>query len=159
MTKRRSKDIGTDAERAVLKYFQANGWPDARRYAQRGANDVGDIDLLQPAVVVEVKGGAAAKAASDGQIGKWLEETNSERLKASAIVGILVVQRAGIGPANAGNWWAVMEAWQYDELRSQPDCSTLGTTLSDINPHLPVRFSLDHAAQCLRAAGYWPGQS
>lgn len=106
----RPKDIGTAAETAVVRYLQGNGFPHAERRALRGTYDCGDVTGI-PGVVIEVKGGKAAKCASDGQVAAWLAETETERLNARADVGVLVMARAGIGPANAGRWWAVVPSW------------------------------------------------
>ena len=63
----RSKDIGTRAEAAVVRYLCANGWANAERRALRGSADWGDVTGT-PGLVWEVKGGDAAKDASDNQI-------------------------------------------------------------------------------------------
>ena len=39
----RSKDIGTRAEAAVVRYLCANGWANAERRALRGSADWGDV--------------------------------------------------------------------------------------------------------------------
>jgi hypothetical protein len=145
----RPKDIGTAAETAVLRYLQANGWPSARRYALHGALDVGDIDILNPDVVIEVKGGKAAENASDGQIEKWLAETQREVGAAGAKIGVLVMKRRGIGMGNAGLWRAVITLrtwyllWGLDPQVAEGD---LGT---------PMQFRLEAVAMLLRSAGYY----
>lgn len=101
----KSKVIGTAAESAVVKVLLPF-WPSVERRALKGTLDEGDITGT-PGIVWEVKGGAAAKTASDGQIEAWLDETEKERSNANADVGVLVVQRKGIGYPNAGRWWAV----------------------------------------------------
>lgn len=105
----RPKDIGTMAETAVVRALRNLGFPHAERRALAGAYDLGDITGT-PGLVWEVKGGNAAKTASDGQVEKWLDETERERINAGADYGILVVQRAGIGAANADRWWAITRA-------------------------------------------------
>lgn len=45
---------GADAERAVVRWMRANGWPDARRYLAGDGRQPGDIDAI-PGVVIEVK--------------------------------------------------------------------------------------------------------
>lgn len=102
----RPKDIGTAAESAVVKALRQHGFPHAERRALTGSLDQGDVTGC-PGLVFEVKGGNAAKTASDGQVEKWLDETEVERVNAGADFGILVLARAGIGPANAARWWAV----------------------------------------------------
>lgn len=100
------RNIGTAAETAVVRYLVANGFPHAERRSLKGNLDQGDITGT-PGICWEVKGGAAAKNASDGQVQAWLEETERERVNAGATIGILVLQRKGIGAINAGRWWAI----------------------------------------------------
>jgi hypothetical protein len=133
------KRIGRDAENAVVAYLRAHGWPEVERRAQRGSRDAGDLTGC-PGLCIEVKGGEAAKNASDLLVADWLEETEKERVNAGADVGVLVLQRRGVGPANAGRWWAVMRcnAW------------VLGATKHDF----PVRMYLADAVWLFRRAGY-----
>lgn len=139
----RPKQIGTAAETAVVRAARTRGFPMADRLTLTGAHDRGDIGLC-PGVVVEVKGGEAAKTASDGQIDAWLDETETERHHAGAAHAFLVVQRRGVGAPNAHRWWAW---WRLGWIPG-PE---LGNPATD---HTPVRMTLDHALQLLRAAGY-----
>jgi hypothetical protein len=102
----RPKDIGTAAETAVVRALRQLGFPHAERRALTGSLDQGDITGT-PGIVWEVKGGNAAKTASDGQVEKWLDETETELDNAGARHGILVLARPGIGAANAHRWWAI----------------------------------------------------
>lgn len=126
----RPKDIGTFAETAVVKAIRPRGFPHAERRALAGTHDLGDI-VGTPGIVWEVKGGEAAKSASDGQIDKWLAETERERLNAEADMGVLVVQRRGIGAPNAHRWWAVFSGGPY-----------------------VLRWYLEDACRTLRKSGY-----
>lgn len=45
---------GADAERAVVNYLRAQGWPDARRYLAGDGRQPGDVDW-HPLVVLEAK--------------------------------------------------------------------------------------------------------
>lgn len=130
----RPKAIGTAAETAVVRYLQANGFPHAERRAMRGTLDCGDITGT-PGICWEVKGGEAARSASDGLIDQWLDETERERVNARADVGVLVVQRRGIGPANAGSWWAITPVSVGGEI-------------------VPVRWLLRDYALGLRSSDY-----
>ena len=144
------KAIGTAAETAVARYLQAHGFPHAERRALRGIQDAGDITGC-PGICVEVKGGDAAKNASDLLVTDWLEETEKERLNARADIGVLVLQRRGVGPANAGRWWAVLTSHVVVRL------TTSGAPLypSDLTmPDVPVRTLLTDAVHLLRWAGY-----
>ena len=135
--KRRPRDIGTAAETAVVRYLVANGWPSAERRALKGNLDQGDVTGC-PGLVIEVKGGNAAKTASDGQITAWLAETETERLNAKADIGVLVLQRAGCGPANVGRWWAVIHLHHLNAFAHDA----------------PVRMHLADACRYLRDIGY-----
>lgn len=79
----RPRDIGTAAETAVVRCLRTAGFPHAERRALRGVLDAGDVTGT-PGVAWEVKGGAAARTASDGQLVAWLAETERERLTAGA---------------------------------------------------------------------------
>lgn len=145
--KTRPKDIGTAAETAVVKALRRLGWPDVERRALTGALDQGDITGT-PGICWEVKGGQAAKDASDGQIAEWLFETETERVNASAHIGVLVTQRRAVGPDNAHRWWTWLPLWQVAEL-------TNGQALTDAHTaHLPVRMLLGDVCTLLRDAGY-----
>lgn len=126
----RPKDIGTAAETAVVRALRRNGFPHAERRALHGNQDLGDITGT-PGLVWEVKGGEAAKAASDGQVQLWLDETETERNNAGACYGILVLQRRGIGPANADRWWAIRRVKIGDWL-DPVEVVTVRMTLADM---------------------------
>lgn len=132
------KAIGTSAESAVVRVLRAHGFPHAERRALAGVHDLGDITGC-PGICWEVKGGEAAKNASDAQIAAWMVETDVEVANASAHVGVLVVQRRGVGPANAHRWWAVVRADAW--ILNAPGA-------------FPVRMVLGDACLMLRAIGY-----
>lgn len=144
----RPKNIGTAAETAVVNTCRRLGFPGAERRALHGATDLGDI-LLCPGVVLEVKGGAAAKDASDLDIERWLDETETEWTNANAEVAVLVVQRRGAGAPNAHRWWAwwrlgwLTTTLGYDEPRNTEPWDDA-----------PIRMRLDDALHVIRAAGY-----
>jgi hypothetical protein len=158
MPPRSPRHIGTDTETAVVRHLQAAGWPSAERRSLRGQLDAGDITGT-PGICWSVKGGQAAKAASDGQIEAWLAEAEKQKANAlGAIVFLLVVQRKGIGPANAGRWWAVMPGWQYESL-----CQRAGAVRPDelgglgrwcFGDRGPIRMHLTQACALLNYAGY-----
>jgi len=126
----KSKGIGTAAETHVVRYLQANGFPNADRRALKGSLDVGDI-LVCPGLIVEVKAGAAAENASDGQLRLWCAETEREKLNAKAETAFLVVKRSGHGVGKIGGWFVV-----------QNDAGML------------TRFRLDEYVSFLKALGY-----
>jgi hypothetical protein len=140
----RPKNIGTYAETAVVRAAIRHGFPGADRLTQRGRYDRGDVGLC-PGVIIEVKGGDAARTASDGMIDGWLLETERERLNAHADIAFLVTQRAGVGPANAHRWWAWWRLGEIPGTVRHPGTFGYG---------VPVRMQFGDALQLLRAAGY-----
>ena len=147
MAPRRPRDIGTAAETAVVRYLRGHGFPQAERRALRGAQDAGDITGT-PGVCWEIKGGAAAKLASDGQVQDWLNDTDKERVAAGAAVGVLVLQRKGIGTANVGRWWALLPGYQYELLCTK---GIYGWFFGDRGP---LRMHLSQVCPLLVYAGY-----
>lgn len=146
MSSRRPRDIGTATETAVVRAIRPRGFPHAERRAMRGTHDAGDITGT-PGICWSVKGGSMARAASDGQVLLWLRDLDTQRGHANASVGVLVLQRAGIGEANAHRWWAVL---RYDDLERLLSPIPLHV----VPPRFPVRLTLDDACHLLRAAGY-----
>lgn len=144
------KQIGTAAETAVVRAARTRGFPLADRLTLTGAMDRGDVGLC-PGVIVEVKGGDAAKRASDAQIVAWLTETERERINAKADVAFLVTQRPGVGAPNAHRWHAHMRVGDFLDLVGGLN----GIEIPD--PDAPLRMTLDSALALIRAAGY--GQS
>lgn len=151
MTPRRPRDIGTAAETAVVRWLQTNGFPNAERRALRGTQDAGDVTGT-PGLAWSIKGGHMAKTASDGYIRDWLAALELQRANARADIGILVQQRAGAGPANAGRWWA----WMPLDAAFRVCAVSLGyaAVRPAVDPRIPVRLTLADAAALLRAAGY-----
>ncbi|MFC5187111.1 hypothetical protein [Actinomadura harenae] len=135
------KQRGTAAETAVVRYLRGHGWPSAERRALRGRDDAGDITGT-PGIAWEVKGGDMARNASDNDIARWMVETEVERANARAAVGVLVVQRRGVGAPNAGRWWAVLPA-NSPLLRGGP-----------VDHDCPVRLVLADAVTLARHAGF-----
>ena len=154
---RRSKDIGTDTERAVARYLMTHGWPSAEIRRTHGSLDLGDITGT-PGLVWEVKGGHQAEAASDADITEWLDETEAERANAHADIGILVWKRKGKGHASVGAWWAAIPGWGYVYLArighsAIPSPNSFGT-MNVYHEAPPVRLLLADLVRMLRTAGY-----
>lgn len=146
----RSKVIGTKAESAVVKVARANGFGQADRHVMKGAKDEGDVWLC-PGVIVEVKGGEMARTASDNLVDKWMAEVDNETYHAGASVGFLVVQRRGIGEANAQNWWAVIRHSMFLNL-VDPELNVQRPLSEDHDP--TIRMLLGSMLVLLRAAGW-----
>jgi hypothetical protein len=140
----KSGHIGTATETATVRAIKP-WFPNAERRRLRGVDDWGDITGT-PGIVWEVKGGRAARTASDMQIEAWLEETWRERNNAGADIGVLVVPRKGIGPVNAARWWAI-----FDKMVVRSDMAPRGR-LTVVDG--PVRMHLHDACQMLKDWGY-----
>lgn len=138
----RPKAIGTAAESAVARFLRENGFPYAERRALRGTEDAGDITGT-PGVCWEVKGGQAAKFPGDGQVDKWLRDTDTETDNAGADLGILVMQRGGYGPTRCGSWWAVV---RIGSLVPSIPAGRMADT--------PIRMTLSAVVMFLRENGY-----
>ena len=113
----RPKDIGTRAESAVVKYLAANGWPNCERRALHGNVDLGDVTGT-PGLVWEVKGGEAAKTASDNQIAAWFQEAQQEAVNAGARYGFLIVARRR---KNVRDWWVGVDVCDLANLVRRED--------------------------------------
>lgn len=156
MASRRPRDIGTHTEAAVVRFMRTAGFPHCERRALRGILDAGDITGV-PGLAVSVKGGEQAKNASDGLVQTWLDELMAQVANAGADVGVLVIQRRGIGEANAGRWWAIMPGWQYEWLCELPvvragrDRDREWLRFGDRGP---IRMHLAQACALLVYAGY-----
>ena len=103
-----SKQRGTAAETAVVRWLQAHGHPFARRNPPAGRNDIGDIGGVEVNVaicaadlVIEVK---AFRDLAAG-INKGLAELEAEKANAGTDHGVLIVKRRGRG--DPGEWLAV----------------------------------------------------
>lgn len=141
----RSKDIGTRAETAVVRYLRGAGWPHAERRALRSHQDAGDITGT-PGICWEVK--ARKAPVSDQNIAEWMDETETERVNADAEIGVLVVRRPGVGEGNADRWWAYLSAGTLAGLATEGGFVPYGQLA------FPVRMLLGDAVRLLRAAGY-----
>ena len=92
-----SRNRGARAERAVVAYLRANGWPDARRYLAGDGRQPGDIDAI-PGVVIEVKDQARACWPL------WIRQA-----KAEANGRLWTVVRRTRGVPDVGMWAAVVD--------------------------------------------------
>ncbi|GAA4059646.1 hypothetical protein [Actinomadura miaoliensis] len=148
-----SKDIGTRAETAVVRYLRGAGFPQAERRALKGVLDEGDITGT-PGIAWEVK--ARKRPPSDEQIAAWMVETEVERVNAGASFGVLVVRRAGVGPARAAFWWAFLRIEDVAALVNMADKRLYAIPAAMVAgfPRHPARLLLADAVQLLRLAGY-----
>jgi hypothetical protein len=145
-----SKSVGTPAETAVVNYLRTHGFAHAERRALTGALDKGDVSGCI-GICWEVKAGNAAMNASDGQVERWLEETETERVNARADIGVLVMKRKGVSGTRAGEWWAVMDGGVFADLVYEPEP---GATPFSRTIGAPVRAHLSTVVELLRDSGY-----
>lgn len=138
----RSKDVGTAAETALVRWLRVNGWPGAERRALRGTHDAGDVTGT-PCLAWEVKAGNQAQEPADGLLAAWMDEAETERLNAGADVAVLVLRRRG--KASPGDWWAYLTAAALAGLLTVGGHCTSGH---------PVRLRLAALVDELHRAGY-----
>ena len=98
-----SKQKGTRFETTVNRGLNAKGIP-AERCALYGSNDVGDIRAVIGGKVFIIE----CKYCKRIELAKWFDETEREARNAGADIGLLVIHRAGCGPAKVGSNYVVM---------------------------------------------------
>ena len=103
----KSKQKGTAAETAVVKYLKANGFPKAERRALQGSLDKGDISGI-PGVTIEIKNHAKMDLAG------WTEELIVEMANDKAWTGVVWHKRKGRG--SPGDWYCTMPAHVWVDL-------------------------------------------
>lgn len=149
MAARRPRDIGTDAERELVRWLACNGWPYAERRALHGNQDAGDVTGT-PGIAWSVKAGEYAREPSDRQIGDWLDELHDQRERAGAGWCVLVTRRWRTG--TPGLWWAWMPLTAVILLGGGPATSPWpGLRALDGDP---VRMHVVSAVELLQEAGY-----
>jgi hypothetical protein len=140
-----SKNKGTAAETAVVRWARDNGYPGADRQPLRGNRDAGDIDLC-PGIVLEVKNhaGGAVGQPKPGLLHTWMAQAELERLNAGALFCPLVVKRGGT--SDPGRWFAYLKARDVAAL--------MGAPLDVVDPDAAWCTSLGSLVQLLRHVGY-----
>ena len=108
----KSKQKGTAAETAVVKYLKANGFPKAERRALTGALDKGDISGIDD-VVFEVKDHKKM------ELSGWVKELEVEVDNANAVTGAVVHKRRGT--TDVGEWYATMPFYMFLSLIRELD--------------------------------------
>lgn len=124
------KILGTIAEGWVRDYAQATYWPNARRLALAGKNDIGDIDL-HPLIMVEVKATGGTL-----QTGPWMRETDVQQYRKQARYGLLVVKTRGYGERNVARFLVCMRAGLAYKLLH--DTETISATTHVLRPSFKV---------------------
>lgn len=96
-----SRRKGAGAERDVVNWLTANGFPHAERRLSGAPDDRGDITGI-PGLVLEVKNHARLELAA------WTDQLTDELDNANTDIGALIVKRRG--RTNPADWYAVMPA-------------------------------------------------
>lgn len=103
----RSKQKGTAAETAVVRYLHTRGWLHAERRALSGSQDRGDVAGI-PGVVIEVKN------CKRDELGAWVDEAEQERANDGAVHSAVWHKRRGT--TDPGAWFVTMTGEQYADL-------------------------------------------
>ena len=107
----RSRDKGTRAETALVRWLRDNDYPNADRAPLRGHHDTGDITGL-PGLVVSVK---MRRADVRPDFSKWLRDLDVMRDNAHNLpAGLLVVTRTGY--PDPGRWYAIQQVADWFDL-------------------------------------------
>ena len=102
-----AKRKGSQAERDVVAYLKANGYPYADRRVAGATLDKGDISGVL-GVTIEIKNHARLDLAG------WLAELEVEMKNDNAWTGVVIHKRKGKG--DVGQWYATMPARIWLEL-------------------------------------------
>lgn len=141
-----SRNKGAKAERDVVKYLRAAGFPHAERAVRTGyrtngrtAADPGDITGT-PGIIWSVKDVAVER------IDQWLADLDAMHGQDDD-VRLLVHKRRG--HADPGRWWCWMRLSTLAHLVD--DHLSLGASMTHA---VPVRMELGHVIPLLHDAGY-----
>lgn len=103
----RSKAKGDAAERAVVSWLRANGFPRAERVRAGWAQDRGDIDNI-PGACIEVK------AEQRIDLPAYMRQLAGEIATSRARTGVVIVKRRGT--TDVGDWYACAPVRTWVEL-------------------------------------------
>lgn len=103
----KSKQKGTAAETAVVRYLKEKGYVNCERRSLNGANDRGDIAGIE-STVIEVKNHARMELA------QWVAELEVEIANDNAATGVVIHKKRGT--TNVGDWYATMPVYLWVEL-------------------------------------------
>ncbi len=103
----KSKQKGTAAETAVVKYFKENGFPKVERRALQGSLDKGDISGIQD-VCLEIKDHRTMNLSG------WVKELEVEMQNSQALTGAVIHKKRGT--LDVGEWYATIPVWVYIDL-------------------------------------------
>jgi len=95
----RSKQKGTAFETAIVRWLNANGYPNAERSPLRGNKDRGDVTGI-PGVCIEAKN---CKTLTPSL---WIDQLNVEMRNGNAATGTVIAKRRGT--TDVGECYALM---------------------------------------------------
>lgn len=110
-----SKRKGSQAERDVVAWLKANGYPYADRRVAGATLDKGDISGVL-GVTIEIKNHAKMDLAG------WVAELEIEMANDNAWTGAVIHKRKGKG--DVGEWYATLPAKVWLELLRKADGKT-----------------------------------
>jgi Holliday junction resolvase len=109
MSGSRSRNKGARAERDVVAYLRANGFPYAERRLSGGVDDRGDVAGV-PGLVIEVKDRTAHS------FPEYVRQLEAEVSCVGVGAGLVIAKRAGT--TDVGSWYAVTRVdWALEWLR------------------------------------------
>ena len=101
---------GPLAEKQVVDFLVANGFPAAERRVMGGKHDRGDVAGI-PGLVVEVKNQAKLTLA------EWVDEASHEAIiPATGALDLAVVWHKRRGRGQPGDWYVTMDGWTFLEF-------------------------------------------
>ena len=102
---------GPLAEKQIVDFLRANGFPASERRVMGGSRDRGDVAGI-PGLVIESKNQAKQTLA------EWLDEANEEAGNGRAVHGdeIGVVWHKRRGKGSPGDWYVTMDGATFVEL-------------------------------------------
>lgn len=143
---RTSRARGADAERSVVAYLRANGWPDARRYLAGDGRQPGDLDW-HPLVACEVKDRAGSSWPT------WCRQAAAE-----ARPGMIpMVVRRTRGVTDVGLWECRVNAASWGHAANFAPINQPPTLFAvvDRNPWIVTTFAAVVAAVARLDAPSW----
>jgi len=103
----RSKIKGSTAERDIVNYLRASGWPHAERRLAGAADDRGDIAGVV-GICIEVKNCARMELAG------WVDEAVLEQANSKSDYGVVWHKRRG--KPNPADWFVTLTGGQFAQL-------------------------------------------
>lgn len=128
----RSKQVGTAAESAVVKYILDKGLY-CHRKTLSGAVDEGDVWVVMPSggiAVIQVKAGRSAETASIELMDRWLRDAEDQAGAAKGDMAFLVTKVSGRGDARVGDWTL---SWRTPHGRVQGRLSMIAGLIKETN--------------------------